>query len=210
MASRLNGPNSAAFWHWCGNKSSHELSQQSYRLAAVQNPSKIGSSMIEIALYQPDIAPNAATIARLCACFGLKLTIIEPAGFVFSDSAFRRAGMDYLNQVDLVRSPSWSAFQAANAGRRIVLLTTKAAQTHITFRFEASDILLMGRESAGVPDLVRDALPYRLRIPMRPETRSLNVALAASMVAGEAMRQLRQFPTVPVDGKVPIANLGEP
>ena len=209
MASRLNGPNSAAFWHWCSNKSSHELSQQSYRLADVQNPRKIGFPMIEIALYQPDIAPNAATIARLCACFGLKLTIIEPAGFVFSDSAFRRAGMDYLNQVDMVRSPSWSDFLAANGGRRMVLLTTKATQTHVTFQFEANDILLLGRESAGVPDSVHDALPHRIRIPMRPQTRSLNVALAASIVAGEALRQLGQFPTVPVDAKVPIANLGE-
>jgi len=210
MASRLNGPNSAAFWHWCGNKSSHELSQRPYGLAAAQNPSKIGSRMIEIALYQPDIAPNAATIARLCACFGLKLTIIEPAGFVFSDSAFRRAGMDYLNLVDLVRSPSWAAFHAANSSRRMVLLTTKATQTHVSFQFEANDILLLGRESAGVPDSVHDALPHRLRIPMRPETRSLNVAVAASLVAGEALRQLEQFPNVPVDGKVPIANLGEP
>ena len=132
MASRLNGPNSAAFWHWCGNKSSHELSQQSYRLADVQNPPKIGFPMIEIALYQPDIAPNAATIARLCACFGLKLTIIEPAGFVFSDSAFRRAGMDYLNQVDLERSPSWSAFQAANAPHRLAHHQGNANSCHLS------------------------------------------------------------------------------
>jgi tRNA (cytidine/uridine-2'-O-)-methyltransferase len=166
--------------------------------------------MIEIALYQPDIAPNTATIARLCACFGLKLTIIEPAGFAFSDSAFRRAGMDYLNQVDLVRSPSWAAFHAANSRRRMVLLTTKATQNHVSFQFEANDILVLGRESAGVPDSVHDALPHRLRIPMRPQTRSLNVDLAAGMVAGEALRQLEQFPTVPVDAKVPIANLGEP
>lgn len=150
--------------------------------------------MIEIALYQPDIAPNAATIGRLCACFGLKLTIIEPAGFAFTDSSFRRAGMDYLEKLDLVRSPSWAAFQTATAGRRIVLLSTKAEQSHVEFQFSAGDILLLGRESAGVPQGVHDALPHRIRIPMRAETRSLNVALAAGIVASEALRQLGAFP----------------
>ena len=149
--------------------------------------------MIEIALYQPDIAPNAASIARLCACFGLKLTIIEPAGFVVSDSAFRRAGMDYLNQVDVQHSPSWTAFQSSNLGRRIILLSTKAEQTHTSFTFEAGDILLFGRESAGVPDGVHASLPHRIRIPMKPGLRSLNVAMTAALVAGEALRQLGAF-----------------
>ena len=149
--------------------------------------------MIEIALYQPDIAPNSATIARLCACFGLKLTVIEPAGFVFTDAAFRRAGMDYLAQVDLVRSPSWTAFQAASAGRRIVLLTTKASKPYVDFAFEENDILLLGRESEGVPEAVHAALPYRIRIPMKPEARSLNVAVATGIAAAEALRQLGAF-----------------
>jgi tRNA (cytidine/uridine-2'-O-)-methyltransferase len=149
--------------------------------------------MIEIALYQPDIAPNAATIGRLCACFGLKLTIIEPAGFAFTDSSFRRAGMDYLEKLELVRSPSWAAFLAANEGRRIVLLSTKAEESHVRFQFAAGDILLLGRESAGVPQAVHDALPHRIRIPMRAETRSLNVAVATGIVAGEALRQLGAF-----------------
>ncbi len=149
--------------------------------------------MIEIALYQPDIAPNAAAIARFCACLGLKMTIIEPAGFVVSDSAFRRAGMDYLNQVDLQHSPSWTAFQASNATRRIILLSTKAEQSHVAFAFQAGDILLFGRESAGVPDEIHAALPDRVRIPMKPGLRSLNVAMSASLVAGEALRQLGAF-----------------
>jgi tRNA (cytidine/uridine-2'-O-)-methyltransferase len=150
--------------------------------------------MIEIALYQPDIAPNAATIARLCACFGMKLTIIEPAGFVATDSAWRRAGMDYLEKLDLAHAPSWEAFRVANQGRRLVLLSTKAALLHTEFHFEADDILLFGRESAGVPEAVHEASSHRVVIPMRPGLRSLNVAMAASMVTGEALRQTGQFP----------------
>ena len=152
--------------------------------------------MIEIALYQPDIAPNAATIARMCACFGLKLTIIEPAGFVATDSAWRRAGMDYLDKLELVHAPSWDAFKAANEHRRLVLLSTKAALPHTKFRFEAEDILLFGRESAGVPQSVHDAATHRVVILMKPGLRSLNVAMAASMVTGEALRQTGQFATL--------------
>ena len=151
---------------------------------------------IEIALYQPDIAPNAATIGRLCACFGLKLTIIEPAGFAFTDSSFRRAGMDYLENLQLERAASWQAFQAATQGRRMVLLSTKATMAHTAFKFEIGDILLLGRESAGVPEDVHAAVPHRLRIPMRQGLRSLNIAMAASLVAGEALRQLGHFDTL--------------
>ncbi len=149
--------------------------------------------MIEIALYQPDIAPNAGTIARLCACFGMRLTIIEPAGFVWTDSAFRRAGMDYLALTDIQRADSWDAFLAAHAGQRLVLLTTKTDQSYLDFRFAAGDILLLGRESAGVPQSVHDAVNSRITIPMRAEARSLNVALAAAMVTGEALRQLGSY-----------------
>jgi tRNA (cytidine/uridine-2'-O-)-methyltransferase len=149
--------------------------------------------MIEIALYQPDIAPNAATIARLCACFALKMTIIEPAGFITSDSNFRRVGMDYLQSVMLERAPSWEKFCAEKAGQRLVLLSTKAEQTHVAFNFQRGDILLLGRESAGVPDHVHEAIPHRIRIPMQPGMRSLNVAMAAGLVAGEALRQLGGF-----------------
>jgi tRNA (cytidine/uridine-2'-O-)-methyltransferase len=149
--------------------------------------------MIEIALYQPDIAPNAATIGRLCACFGLKLTIIEPAGFTFTDSSFRRAGMDYLEHVELTRSNSWTQFQADAKDRRIILLSTKATQSHVSFKFQAGDILLLGRESAGVPDHVHNAVAERVKIPMQNGMRSLNVAVSAAIVASEALRQLDYF-----------------
>ena len=148
--------------------------------------------MIEIALYQPDIAPNAATILRMSACFGLTCRIIEPAGFVMSDSAFRRAGMDYLDKAALVREPSWSAFRETTAGRRRVLLTTRASLPLWDFAFTPGDVILMGRESSGVPDSVHAEVEARINIPMKPGLRSLNVALACAMATGEALRQLRQ------------------
>jgi tRNA (cytidine/uridine-2'-O-)-methyltransferase len=149
--------------------------------------------MIEIALYQPDIAPNAATILRMCACFGLTCRIIEPAGFVMSESSFRRAGMDYLDRAALVSEPSWEAFRAATASRRTVLLTTRSSLPYTDFAFRPGDILLMGRESSGVPGHVHEAAEARITIPMRPGLRSLNVALACAMATGEALRQLGQF-----------------
>jgi tRNA (cytidine/uridine-2'-O-)-methyltransferase len=148
--------------------------------------------MLEIALYQPDIAANTGTIARMCACFGLPLTIIEPAGFVWSDSALRRAGMDYLAQADIRRSRSWADFRHEAGQRRFVLLTTKASQAHHTFSFRADDILLFGRESSGVPEEVH-AVCERVTIPMQPGMRSLNVAMASAIVVAEAMRQLGLF-----------------
>ena len=147
--------------------------------------------MLEIALYQPDIAPNAATILRMCACFGLTCRIIEPAGFVMSDSQFRRAGMDYLDRAALVREPSWAAFRRATAGRRSVLLTTRAALPVWDFAFRADDLILMGRESVGVPEAVHEQVEARVTIPMRGGLRSLNVALACAIATGEAVRQLR-------------------
>ena len=146
--------------------------------------------MIEIALYQPDIAPNAATILRMCACFGLTCRIIEPAGFVMSDSAFRRAGMDYLDKAALVREPSWAAFRQATAGRRSVLLTTRASLPLWDFAFAPGDVILMGRESSGVPESVHEEVEARMTIPMQPGMRSLNVALVCAMATGEALRQL--------------------
>lgn len=146
--------------------------------------------MIEIALYQPDIAPNAATILRMCACFGLTCRIIEPAGFVMSGPAFRRAGMDYLDKAALVIDPSWAAFRRATAGQRTVLLTTRAVLPCWDFAFAPDDVILMGRESVGVPQEVHDTVEARLRIPMKPGMRSLNVALACAMATGEALRQL--------------------
>ena len=150
--------------------------------------------MIEIALYQPDIAPNAATVLRMAACLGLKVRIIEPAGFLWSDSSFRRAGMDYLAGVDVQRDASWASFRKATADRPLVLMTTKATLPYLDFRFQPGDILLMGRESAGVPDDVHAAADARITIPMAKGMRSLNVAMACAMVTGEALRQLDGFP----------------
>jgi tRNA (cytidine/uridine-2'-O-)-methyltransferase len=150
--------------------------------------------MIEIALYEPDIAPNAATILRLAACLGLTVRIIEPAGFTWSDAQFRRAGLDYLSKADVVRDASWTAFLAATAGRRRILMTTKAARPYCDFQFAKGDIILMGRESAGVPEHVHASADARLLIPMQPGFRSLNVAVACAMVTGEAIRQLKTFP----------------
>jgi tRNA (cytidine/uridine-2'-O-)-methyltransferase len=150
--------------------------------------------MIDIALYQPDIAPNAATILRLAACLGLTARIIEPAGFAWSDSSLKRAGMDYLDIAHVVRHASWDAFRAEIAGRRLLLMTTGASQRYTDFRYEPDDIILMGRESAGVPLEVHQAADARLLIPMRAGLRSLNVAVACAMVAGEALRQTAGFP----------------
>jgi tRNA (cytidine/uridine-2'-O-)-methyltransferase len=147
---------------------------------------------LTVALYQPDIPQNTGTILRMCACLGLAAAIIEPAGFLASDKHFRRAGMDYLAHVEIARYPHWAAFEAwrrAN-GRRLVLLTTKARLAYTAFSFLPGDILLFGRESAGVPAEVHTAADARLVIPLKPPMRSLNVAVAAAMVAGEATRQL--------------------
>jgi tRNA (cytidine/uridine-2'-O-)-methyltransferase len=151
--------------------------------------------MIRIALYQPDIAPNTGTILRLCACLGIEAHIIEPAGFPVSDRAFRRAGMDYMAQVELTRHTDWSAFDAWRRadGGRLLLLTTAATASYLDYRDAAGDILLFGRESAGVPAEVHAAADERLRIPMRPGLRSINVAMAAAIVSGEALRQTGGF-----------------
>ena len=145
--------------------------------------------MIEIALYQPDIAQNAATTVRLAACLGLRVHIVEPAGFVWDSRDFRRAGMDYIGKADVVRQPDWAAFLAFAAGRRLVLATTSGAVRYTDFRFRNDDIILVGRESSGVPDSVKSAVPDHVCIPMQPGTRSLNVAVATAMITGEAMRQ---------------------
>ena len=147
---------------------------------------------LHIALYQPDIAGNTGTILRLAACLGLAVDIIEPAGFDLSDRTLKRAGMDYLEMAALTRHVDWHAFEEwrNREGRRLVLLSTRAALPYTSFTFQANDILLFGRESAGVPDHVHDAADARLIIPMREGARSVNVALSAAMVAGEAIRQV--------------------
>ncbi|MBZ9858989.1 tRNA (cytidine(34)-2'-O)-methyltransferase [Mesorhizobium sp. CA12] len=146
---------------------------------------------LRIALYQPDIAGNTGTILRFAACLGIGVDI-EPAGFPLSDRALKRAGMDYLEMAALSRHADWHAFEEwrkTNA-RRLVLLTTKTTAAYADFAFAAGDILLFGRESAGVPDQVHQAADARLTIPMRPGARSINVALSVAVVAGEALRQL--------------------
>ncbi|MER9584299.1 tRNA (cytidine(34)-2'-O)-methyltransferase [Mesorhizobium sp. M0276] len=147
---------------------------------------------LRIALYQPDIAGNTGTILRFAACLGLGVDIIEPAGFPLSDKALKRAGMDYLEMAALTRHVDWHAFEGWRKAseRRLVLLSTKATTPYTSFAFADGDILLFGRESAGVPDPVHQVADARLTIPMQGAARSINVALSVAMVAGEAIRQL--------------------
>jgi tRNA (cytidine/uridine-2'-O-)-methyltransferase len=150
---------------------------------------------MRIALYEPDIPQNCGALIRLGACLGVAVDIIEPCGFLFSDKGLKRAGMDYLASADVVRHSSWQAFQSQRRGPgRLVLLTSKAANPYIGFAFAPDDTILLGRESAGVPQDVHEAADARLLIPMRPGLRSINVAQAAAMVLGEALRQTKGFP----------------
>jgi tRNA (cytidine/uridine-2'-O-)-methyltransferase len=161
--------------------------------SARTDPDTALAKPMQIALFQPDIAQNTGTILRLCACLGIAAHIIEPAGFPVSDRLFRRAGMDYLDHVSLTRHDSWSTFEdwRAAQGTRLLLFTTKAATDYRDFHYQTSDILLFGRESAGVTDAVVEAADARLVIPINPGLRSLNVAMTAAMAAGEALRQIR-------------------
>jgi tRNA (cytidine/uridine-2'-O-)-methyltransferase len=154
---------------------------------------------MRLALYQPDIPQNTGTILRLAACLGAPVDLIEPAGFALSDRDFRRAGLDYLEAAELVRHLDFEAFRAATPGR-LVLLTTKGVTSYLDFRFAADDVLVLGRESAGVPEEVHRAAVARLVVPMRPGLRSLNVAVAAAMVLGEALRQTGGCPSHPSTG----------
>ncbi|WP_313193491.1 tRNA (cytidine(34)-2'-O)-methyltransferase [Shinella zoogloeoides] len=148
-------------------------------------------SDLRIALYQPDIAGNTGTILRFAACLGLAVDIVEPAGFDISDRSLKRAGMDYLAAVTLTRHVSWDRFEEwrTASGRRLVLASTKAAGLYTDFAYRPDDILLFGRESAGVPDRVHETADGRVLIPMVEGQRSINVALSAAMICGEALRQ---------------------
>ena len=147
---------------------------------------------MRLVIFQPDIPQNTGTMLRLAACFGLAVDLIEPCGFVFDDRRLRRARMDYLEGVDLMRHRSWASYQdwRSQQKTRLVLLTTAASDRYCDLRFEPSDSLLVGQESGGVPPEVHEAADLRVTIPMRPGFRSLNVALAAAMVVGEAQRQV--------------------
>src|SRR5258707_8726213 len=146
---------------------------------------------MQIPLYQPDLPQNPGTILRLCACLDVAAHIIDPAGFPVSDRHFRRAGMDYLDQVSVMRHDSWSKFEQwrNDESYRLVLFTTKAVSSYLDYRYSAADILLFGRESAGVPDEVVAAADVGLVIPIKPGLRSLNVAMAAAIALAETLRQ---------------------
>lgn len=149
---------------------------------------------MRLALYQPDIPQNTGAMLRLAACFGLDVDLILPAGFILDDRRMRRAGMDYVDQVAVVRHSSWAAYLDSRDGGkgRLVLLTTKGDRAYTDFAYRPEDTLLVGRESGGVPPEVAAAADARLVIPMRPGLRSLNVAMAAAIVTAEAMRQLNE------------------
>lgn len=148
---------------------------------------------MRLALFEPDIPQNAGALLRLGACLGVAVDVIEPCGFLLDDKRLRRAGMDYLDRAEWRRHRSWSAFRAATRGR-IALLTTGGETLYHRFAFAPDDTLMVGRESAGVPPEVAAACAARLRIPMRAGLRSLNVALAAALALGEALRQTEGFP----------------
>ena len=156
---------------------------------------------MRLALFQPDIPQNTGTLLRLGACLDIELDIIEPCGFIFSEHNLKRAGMDYLNLVTYRRHKSWEHFLAYRTEHpdeygRIILLTTHASQPYTDFKFEKNDIILMGRESAGVPPEVHQTADARLLIPMNEKARSINVAVSAVMVVGECLRQTNSFPKI--------------
>lgn len=160
---------------------------------------------MRLALFEPDIPQNTGTLMRTAACLGVPVDLIEPAAFPTSDRAFRRAGMDYLDAVDLTRHISWRAFEAwrRERGHRLVLATTRAAVPYTAFAFEPRDIILLGRESAGVPEAVHEAADAHVVVPIRPGLRSLNVAVAGAMILGEALRRAGAPPFSADPGQAP-------
>ena len=149
---------------------------------------------MRLALYEPDIPQNAGALIRLGACFGVPVDVIEPCGFLFSDTALKRAAMDYRDMAEVARHASWDTFLAQCRTGRIVLLTTKSDQSYLAARFRPDDVLLLGRESCGVPERVHARADLRLRIPVKRGLRSLNVAQAGAVVLSEALRQTGLFP----------------
>ncbi|MBV9841947.1 MAG: tRNA (cytidine(34)-2'-O)-methyltransferase [Sphingomonadaceae bacterium] len=149
---------------------------------------------MRIALFQPEIAGNVGAVLRLGACFGAAVDLIEPMGFAWDDRRVRRTAMDYIDHVATTRHVGFDAFRKSIGSRRLVLFTTKARQSCYDFRFEADDVLLFGKESAGVPPTVTDSCDARLRIPMQPQVRSMNLAISAALALGEALRQTGTLP----------------
>jgi tRNA (cytidine/uridine-2'-O-)-methyltransferase len=152
---------------------------------------------MRLVLYEPDIPQNCGAMMRLAACLGVGLDIIEPCGFVLDDRRMRRAVMDYLGMLDWRRWPSWQAYREGAHAGRLVLLTTKGARRYTDWTFDGEDRLMVGQETAGVPDRVHDVADARLAIPLRPPARSLNVVTAAAMALGEALRQTGGLPSLP-------------
>lgn len=150
---------------------------------------------VDLALYQPDIAQNTGTLLRLGACLGIRLHIIHPTGFAFSRKELKRGGLDYLDRSDFTEHDSYAHFDSwrRESRRRLVLLTTRASASAYAASYTSDDVLMVGRESAGVPDDVAAAADLRVRIPMRDGLRSINVAVAAALIVGEAMRQTNAF-----------------
>ena len=148
---------------------------------------------MRIALFQPDIPQNTGTIIRMATCFGHSVDIIEPCGFILDDKGLKRAGMDYLKEATISRYFSWEDFLQKHLPGRLILCTTKGSRLYTDFTYHKDDIIIMGRESCGVPDEVHQKADERIRIPMRPDKRSLNVALSCAIITGEAMRQTGLF-----------------
>ena len=149
---------------------------------------------MRIALYEPEIAGNVGAVLRLGACLGAAVDLIEPLGFFWDDARVRRSAMDYIDHVSVTRHRNWDAFRASIGAARLVLLTTKASSSAYDFEFQNGDVLLFGKESAGVPDHVHLACQSRIRLPMRAEVRSMNLAMAAGLTLGEALRQTGGLP----------------
>ena len=150
---------------------------------------------MRIALFEPEIAGNVGAILRLCACLGATVDLIEPMGFEWDDRRVRRTAMDYIDHVTIVRHAGFDAFRTAIGSRRLVLFTTKSRQSAYDFGFKADDVLLFGKESAGVPTAIAEACHARVRIPMRPQVRSMNLATSAALALGEALRQTATLPS---------------
>jgi tRNA (cytidine/uridine-2'-O-)-methyltransferase len=149
---------------------------------------------MRIALFEPEIAGNVGAILRLSACLGAPVDLIEPMGFEWDDRRVRRTAMDYIDHVSIARHPGFDAFRATTGKQRLILFTTKSTQSAYDFVFSCDDILLFGKESAGVPPAIADACDARLRLPMRPQVRSMNLATSAALALGEALRQTATLP----------------
>lgn len=149
---------------------------------------------MRIALFEPEIAGNVGAVLRLAACMGAAVDLIEPMGFRWDDRRVRRAAMDYIDHVAIARHAGFDAFRATTGSQRLVLFTTKSTQSAYDFAYRADDILLFGKESAGVPEAIAEASDARVRLPMRPQVRSMNLATSAALALGEALRQTAGLP----------------